>query len=127
MRTNQTTWSGISKYLSLAILGTATACSTPGGIECTLEARSIMTITVTDSISGAQITQGLSGNVTEGNFTANMNVFGSQLVPDVYERAGTYNVTVNATGYKTWQKNGVVVTKDVCHVQTVQTTAKLVK
>ena len=44
-----------------------------------------------------------------------------------YERAGTYTVTVHATGYRDWIKPGVTVTKDVCHVIGVLLTARLVK
>jgi hypothetical protein len=40
-----------------------------------------------------------------------------------YERAGTYSVTLDAPGYKTWRRDNVVVTRDACHVKAVSVTA----
>ncbi|HUQ20098.1 MAG TPA: hypothetical protein VM099_10845 [Gemmatimonadaceae bacterium] len=41
------------------------------------------------------------------------------------ERAGVYDITVKAPGYRDWTKNAVTVTADVCHVNPVPVTAKL--
>lgn len=36
------------------------------------------------------------------------------------ERAGTYEIVVRKDGYMEWSQDGVVVTRDRCHVQTVR-------
>lgn len=41
------------------------------------------------------------------------------------ERPGTYTVSVSAPGYALWQRNGVIVSSDRCHVRTVELTAPL--
>ena len=40
-----------------------------------------------------------------------------------YERAGTYSITLDAPGYKTWRRDNVVVTRGDCHVKPVSVTA----
>jgi hypothetical protein len=46
-------------------------------------------------------------------------------LPLAYERRGTYQVIVRASGYAPWTRSGVVVDGDVCHVITVPLTARL--
>lgn len=41
------------------------------------------------------------------------------------ERAGTYNLTVRASGYRDWNRTGVQVTRDACHVRATKITARL--
>jgi hypothetical protein len=41
------------------------------------------------------------------------------------ERAGTYDLTVRAPGYRDWTRKGVRVTADRCHVRPVALTARL--
>lgn len=43
------------------------------------------------------------------------------------ERAGTYTATVDADGYQPWRKDGIVVTRGLCHVRPVSVTARLVR
>jgi hypothetical protein len=45
--------------------------------------------------------------------------------PLAYEKPGTYEVTVQQTGYRLWTRTNVQVTRDECHVQTVSLTALL--
>jgi hypothetical protein len=40
-----------------------------------------------------------------------------------YERPGTYSITLEAPGYKTWRRDNVVVTSERCHVKPVSVTA----
>ena len=42
------------------------------------------------------------------------------------ERAGSYDLEVRASGYQTWRRNGVRVTKGRCHVGTVVLQVRLV-
>ena len=95
------------------------------GVVCTMEARGILGVTVTDSITGAPITNGLSGYVVDGPTRWEMHASNNALYPPVYERPGSYDVTVNATGYQ--QKKGVVVELEPsgCHIKPVVLQAKL--
>ena len=43
----------------------------------------------------------------------------------VYERPGTYTVAVSHPDYRPWQRTGVAVSRDECHVQTQTVTARL--
>ena len=42
-----------------------------------------------------------------------------------HERPGTYTVTVSKPGYRDFTQSNIVVGADVCHVITVQITARL--
>jgi hypothetical protein len=44
---------------------------------------------------------------------------GAATVSVAYERAGTYTVLVRHPAYRDWQRNGVEVMRDDCHVKTV--------
>ena len=105
-------------------------------VVCTLEARAGIVIAVQDSLTGS------NGPFTNVSYVAKdtatyrdstliasvpAQVSGSPfLVGLAYERAGKFEVTVRATGYRAWVKPGVVVTKDACHVTPVSLTARLV-
>ena len=41
------------------------------------------------------------------------------------ERAGTYDITIDAEGYLEWSRDNVRVTEDRCHVKTVRIIAEL--
>ncbi|HEY9225831.1 MAG TPA: hypothetical protein VIP11_04240 [Gemmatimonadaceae bacterium] len=41
------------------------------------------------------------------------------------ERAGTYQLTVRADGYREWMHSAILVPRDACHVTTVSVTARL--
>ena len=43
------------------------------------------------------------------------------------ERAGTYKLSVQLTGYREWTQEDIVVSEDVCHVDQVNVTVRLVK
>ena len=103
----------------------------PGGsgTVCTALFAYGITVTVVDSVSGAFAAPGATVIASDGAYAD------SVIVPNTAsasggiglagERAGTYTVTVRKAGYKTWTKNGIVVTKDECHVKGVAITAKL--
>jgi hypothetical protein len=93
-----------------------------------MEARSSFAVTVVDSTSGASVRFGATVRVTEGSFADTL------LAPapgaaaysgGVYERPGTYTVAVSHPSYRPWQRTGVRVTRDECHVQTQAITARL--
>ena len=99
----------------------------PTGELCTLEARAGITLDVRDSVSNAQVGRNASIIAREGAVadTSHETSIGDGPFGLVYERAGTYTVTVEQTGYKVWTRAGVLVTRDVCHVKGVALTARL--
>ena len=96
------------------------------GTACTTEARPGLVVTVLDSVTKAQIS---GARVTARNGTT------TDVVPDpwaatsayslAFEKPGTYEVTVEKSGYRTWVRTNVRVTEDECHVKTVSLTALL--
>lgn len=120
--------------LAFALLGGA--CSSASGIfdpgtdtVCTLEARPGIALTAFDSVSG----QGLStvGTVIAQDGSHSDTAFASPGTPVrysmAYERPGRYTVTVSMDGYRAWKADSIFVTRDACHVVTVQLNARLVR
>ena len=102
-------------------------CSgSPSGVVCTDEFAYGISIHVSDAATGAPITSGLSGTLTDGSYHENMMPWpsGATLV-GAGERKGTYAATVSAPGYQTWQKDGIQVGANECHVVGVSVDAKL--
>jgi hypothetical protein len=110
----------------------ATACSAASTSPvCTQEFRPALMVYVKDSLTNTGTASGASLIVREGTYKdsvafpngkpelndLNLNAAG--------ERAGTYQVAVSKPGYATWIKSNVRVTKNECHVNTVQLTALL--
>ena len=121
------------RYFLLAVLAvTLAACnSATDSISCTQEARPGISVTVLDSAtivaagrsSRILAHDGIFADSVPSQWTAASDgPFGL-----VYERTGTYTVTVTRAGYRDWTKSGIVVTKDRCHVRTVPVTALLQK
>jgi hypothetical protein len=108
--------------LAVALLLEVVACSSPfsGGTLCTEQFAAGITVSPIDSVTGAPVA-GATAIARDGAFvdsTTDLNMIAG-------ERAGTYSVTVRKTGYATWLRSGVNVTRDECHVKTVSLTAKL--
>ncbi|MDH5761023.1 MAG: carboxypeptidase-like regulatory domain-containing protein [Gemmatimonadota bacterium] len=93
-------------------------------LVCTEEMRYGVNVTVVDAGSGSPITEGLGGTLTEGSFSEVMAVWDNRLM-GAGERAGTYTVQVQATGYADWTRQGVVVLAGECHVEPAALTAEL--
>lgn len=114
-----------------AIDSTPRADSTPAVVSCSAEARPGIAVTAVDARSGAAL----------GDFTvvlhpeapgAGAPEDSSRAAPapsavwyGASERAGRFALRVTRAGYRAWDTAGVVVTRDVCHVQTVRLTAPL--
>jgi hypothetical protein len=101
------------------------------GPICTLEARSGIILSPTDSISGEILITGSHLFAREGSFIDSFTVtrqLDSRIrqIPLTHERAGVYQVGVDRDGYKSWRRT-IRVDKDVCHVTPVQVTARLVR
>jgi hypothetical protein len=108
---------------ALLALGACEAISDP--IVCPAYIPPAVTVTVLDSITGANVTGGAT--VVLGNGTSmesRVGLPGASEV-DLGGRAGTYTVTASQSGYLTWTKTGVKVEKGECGVRTVQLVARL--
>lgn len=126
---------------TLALTATATAKSSrtrPAVLEatgtltllCQMYAAAGVTLTLVDSVSGAAP----SGpgtvllKVTDGTYSDSLRTL--TLIGfwgAAFERVGTYTATVDADGYQPWRKDGIVVTRGLCHVRPVSVTARLVR
>lgn len=104
--------------------------SEPGAV-CTQEARPGLQVELKDKATGA--TTGFTNVVViarDGAYSdsASFPAYPPQFQTAVslaYERAGTYALTVRADGYQPWERSGIVVTADRCHVITQTFTALL--
>ncbi len=102
------------------------------GTDCDLVAEFSLAVSVVDSITNAPRGGGALVTATDGEFTrstrGDMPAAGAAETKTLYlisERKGTYTITVTRDGYATWQKSGVKVTADACHVRTAEVTARL--
>jgi hypothetical protein len=89
---------------------------------CTDEARPALDVTVTSATTGAPVVATVIAR--DGAFADSMSTAGPYFT-SLWERAGTYDVTVRAAGYATWTRSDVKVAKDQCHVKTVHLDARL--
>ncbi|MDQ6717851.1 MAG: carboxypeptidase-like regulatory domain-containing protein [Gemmatimonadota bacterium] len=115
----------------MPIVAVSPACSAPagGGTYCTALFAFGISVSVVDSATGVPAAAGATVIASEGSYADSVVVpsGGSPTIPIglAGERAGTYTVTVRKSGYKTWTKGDVAVTKDECHVKGVPVTAKI--
>ena len=123
----------IDKAQLVALVGVLTvvgcSASVTDGTVCTLEARAGITVDVRDSVSNALVGRGSRIIAREGAVadTSTDTPVSDGPFSLVYERAGTYALSVTQTGYQPWTRAGVQVTKGTCHVNSVAVTARLQK
>ena len=106
----------------------STACEPiTGGVACTTEARPAISVDVRDSTTGARIGRNAIVVARQGTFVD--TAFSTSVFDGphglAHERTGTYTVTVDQQGYRQWSRALVRVTKDECHVRTVELVARL--
>ena len=116
--------------------GSSTAQDDGSGREvvCTADFRYGLNVAVLDAATGAPIPRPLFVVASDGSYADTSQAArdpgttpGFASWPLAGERAGRYTVRVRATGYQEWQQDGVVVSRDVCHVVPVSLTARLTK
>ena len=118
---------------AVAMLAGALACdSAVGPGACTAIALPALDVTVLDSLTEAPLASGArviarDGAYADTSVTAPAGSSGPELAVQglAYERAGRYSVTVERAGYQPWRRDGVVVRRGSCHVETVRLTALL--
>jgi hypothetical protein len=124
-------------YLGVLVVALAVlpACSNDSLVGVCLKAPQIqLYVEVHDSLTNAKLTaNNLSGHIYEAStsFTGMLNPFNANGALEYLgaDRPGTYDVVVDATGYKTWTQKGVafILGTDNCGVTPVELTAKLQK
>ena len=122
---------GVWWLLAAGIVAGACSAGSKGvdDVVCTMEARPGINLTAIDSVGGQPISAAGVAVAEEGSYSDKAIALPGTPVrySMAYERAGTYTVTVAVDGYQSWRATGVVVRRDVCHVITVQLTARLVR
>jgi hypothetical protein len=109
----------------MALASAGIACADATGVVCTEEARPALSVSVRDVASGGTVA-GSRVIARDGEYADTASdAFLGLVYSLAYERAGSYEVTVENGAYVTWRQVGVQVTKDECHVQTVSLTARL--
>ena len=122
-----------ARRMLVAALALFAACSSrgeegepsPDGIACTMEARSAFAVTVLDAATGARVS-GATVRVTDGSFSENLTEYDG-VYSGAHERSGTFTVVVSAPDYQQWQRAGVEVERDECHVITEEVEARLIR
>ena len=88
-------------------------------------------VMVQDSLTGEPAAAGAQLIARDGAYADTATVPPAAEEPDSWvlraagERPGVYSVTVRKEGFFPWERTGVVVTADECHVRTVELTARL--
>lgn len=98
---------------------------------CTLDVLPAVVVEIRDAVTGSPIAELARGSVRDGSYVDSLRPEGSSLDgvllsrAGAIEREGTYAVEVVHDGYVTWQRPGVRVGGDDCHVETVTLQANL--
>ena len=122
-----------------AMIALSTGCgsgNTRGGVPCTADVRPAVSVSVYDSKTGKPAAQDAVATLSDGAYTERMRPGGSDITSTGAfvlvsfaggdERVGTYKVHIEKAGYQPWEKTGIVVERDVCHVIGVNLRADLI-
>jgi hypothetical protein len=121
----------VMRNSNLARLGVVVVGAVSSACEQPLQACDLnlvygLTIVVADSITGAPL-GGLETivEVREGAYVDTLPPFGTNEYSGAGERPGMYSVKVQRVGYRVWQRDGIRVREDECHVIPVRVSARL--
>lgn len=116
----------ILRVLLVTLAVTANGC----GKACDAILKAGIVLTIVDGATGDPIVEA-TVIATEGSYSETVNLPSNPPAPGhavlAFERPGTYRVEVQAPGYLPWVMQGVRVSRDACHVETVALTARLTK
>lgn len=117
--------------------GAAETVSAPADeldLLCTGVIQAGIVVEVVDARTGAPAARGAVGAVRDGAFIDSLRPAVTRGTPPAdtllslqgaFERPGSYEVTIAREGFRPWSQSGVVVSRGVCHVNTVTVTARL--
>ena len=123
----------LSRLVLLIALLTTAGCDLldSPGVYCTENFVFGLEVAVQDSSTGAAAASGAQLIAQEGawadtvGFPSDRPDLDALPLVSAGERPGTYTVRVRKSGFRDWQRTGVVVTADECHVHPVELTARL--
>jgi hypothetical protein len=118
-----------------ALVAILSGCDMLAPPVCTQIVRPALVVTVLDSLTASTVAGPVVVVARDGAFADTADLFNPynrdpetmdfNPFPLAFERGGTYEVTVGASGYRLWRATGVKVKKGSCHVETVPLTAKV--
>jgi hypothetical protein len=98
---------------------------------CTSNEKAGITITMMDSVTqGPVVADSVTVMIVDGSYAdtirfTNVRPDPVTHLPLALERPGVYDVSISATGYRSWVRNDIRVRDGRCHVETVRATARL--
>lgn len=121
----------ISTLLLLTCLLALTGCGSSDGVLCGDHVERGIVVAVYDAQTHAPIAKDAVGTIEDGSYMETLTPAGGDSqgnlisIGGAFERPGTYTVRIEKSGYQTWEKKNVRVTKGVCNVNTVTLEADL--
>ena len=115
------------RTLAAFLCAVAAACGPTTTTTCTTEARAGLNVTVVDILTGAHLCDA-TVIASEGAYSETLSVVAPSLAcvyTGAWERAGTYSISATKAGYQDQTQDGVVVSKDACHVHGAAVTISL--
>ena len=97
----------------------------PPPVVCTMEARAALVVRPVDDATGIPV-RGATVRAISDGFSENLSEFDGSY-SGAHERAGTYTVVISHPDYRQWQRAGIVVEEDECHVSTQAVQARLAR
>ena len=124
---------GLGATLLCGLITLAGCADDPVSYICTDEARASVMVIILDSANGTGLAPGATVVLEDRAYRDSIvSGLGNPLPGDsifystsTYERDGTYTVRVRRSGYALWEREGVQVTRDQCHVVTARVRARL--
>ena len=120
-----------SLFVLVCLLGNFGCGGSGSNVGCTASVDNGIVVVVTDAQTHAPIAAGAVGTIQDGTYKETLRPFTLDASGNVIslagaaERTGTYTVQITKAGYAPFEKQNVVVTRNVCHVNTVTIAAEL--
>lgn len=111
--------------------GCGSSTDSSGGIGCTANIVDGIVVKVYDARTHVPIAGSAVGKLRDGSYTETLRPFsfdasGTAIsLSGAAERAGTYTVRIEKPGYTPFERQNVVVTRGICHVDVTTLTADL--
>jgi hypothetical protein len=117
---------------AIAVLGALSGClAVQGTIDCTCEYVYGINVLIRDAHTDEPLASGATVTIRDFKYVEELKIMPSPVdskplcAYGAGERPGTYSITIEKPGYKKWERSGVAVTADECHVKRVTVNAYL--